>query len=105
MQGAPATGDPKIQQQIKNDALYANYIARQAKDIAAMERDEKHVLPSDINYTEIVGLSNELVQKLQKTQPRDVAQAARIEGMTPAALMLIVSWLKRQKRAQTGTAA
>lgn len=105
LQGAPATGDPKIQQQIKNDALYANYIARQAKDIAAMERDEKHVLPSDINYTEIVGLSNELVQKLQKTQPRDVAQAARIEGMTPAALMLIVSWLKRQKRAQTGTAA
>ncbi len=105
LQGAPATGDPKIQQQIKNDALYANYIARQAKDIAAMERDEKHVLPSDINYKEIVGLSNELVQKLQKTQPRDVAQAARIEGMTPAALMLIVSWLKRQKRAQTGTAA
>ncbi|MDG1862425.1 MAG: tRNA uridine-5-carboxymethylaminomethyl(34) synthesis enzyme MnmG [Yoonia sp.] len=105
LQGAPATGDPKIQQQIKNDALYANYIARQAKDIAAMERDEKHVLPSDMNYTEIVGLSNELVQKLQKTQPRDVAQAARIEGMTPAALMLIVSWLKRQKRAQTGTAA
>lgn len=103
--GGPAIVDPRIQQQIKNDALYANYIARQAKDIAAMERDEKHVLPSEMNYSEVVGLSNELVQKLQKTQPRDIAQAARIEGMTPAALMLIVSWLKRQKRTQTGTAA
>jgi len=103
--GGPAIVDPKIQQQIKNDALYANYIARQAKDIAAMERDEKHVLPPEMNYSEVVGLSNELVQKLQKTQPRDVAQAARIEGMTPAALMLIVSWLKRQKRTQAGTAA
>lgn len=90
---------PEIVQQIKNDALYANYIERQAKDIAAMERDEKHILPKDMNYSLVVGLSNELVQKLQHAQPRDVAQAGRIEGMTPAALMLIVAWLKRQKQA------
>lgn len=90
-----------ILQQIKNDALYANYISRQAKDIAAMERDEKHVLPDGMAYNQVVGLSNELVQKLQHAQPRDVAQAGRIEGMTPAALMLIVAWLKREKL--TGT--
>lgn len=89
--------DKAILQQVKNDALYANYIARQEKDIAAMERDEKHVLPSNMDYAQIIGLSNELVSKLQESQPRDVAQAGRIEGMTPAALMLVVSWLKRQK--------
>ncbi len=90
-----------ILQQIKNDALYQNYISRQAKDIAAMERDEKHILPNAMNYKHIIGLSNELVQKLQHAQPRDVAQAGRIEGMTPAALMLIVAWLKREKLAGT----
>ncbi|WP_458792109.1 tRNA uridine-5-carboxymethylaminomethyl(34) synthesis enzyme MnmG [Yoonia sp. MH D7] len=97
LSGAPLNEPADILQQIKNDALYKNYISRQEKDIAAMERDEKHVLPSAMNYSHIVGLSNELVQKLQQTQPRDVAQAGRIEGMTPAALMLIVAWLKRDK--------
>jgi tRNA uridine 5-carboxymethylaminomethyl modification enzyme len=89
-------GDQSIQLQVKNDALYANYIARQAKDIAAMERDEAHVLPRDMDYRLVIGLSNEIVQKLQHSQPHDIAQAGRIEGMTPAALMLVVSWLKRQ---------
>lgn len=102
LQGSPFEGVPKILQQIKNDALYANYIARQERDIAAMERDEKHVLPSNMNYHDVVGLSNELVQKLQLAQPRDIAQASRLEGMTPAALMLMVSWLKRQAQVQAG---
>ncbi|MFT5065977.1 MAG: tRNA uridine 5-carboxymethylaminomethyl modification enzyme [Reinekea sp.] len=101
--GHTPMGTPDIQQQVKNDALYAHYIARQAKDIAALERDEKHVLPVDLNYATIVGLSNELVQKLQRVQPKDVAQAGRIDGMTPAGLMLIVAWLKRQKLAKTGS--
>ena len=100
--GYAAAGTPDIQQQVKNDALYAHYIARQAKDIAALERDEKHVLASDMSYADIVGLSNELVQKLQRVQPKDVAQAGRIDGMTPAGLMLIVAWLKREKLAKTG---
>ena len=101
--GHAAAGTPDIQQQVKNDALYAHYIARQAKDIAALERDEKHVLASDMSYADIVGLSNELVQKLQHVQPKDVAQAGRIDGMTPAGLMLIVAWLKREKLAKTGS--
>lgn len=96
-------GSADILQQVKNDALYANYIARQAKDIAAMERDEQHLLPAGMDYAEIVGLSNELVHKLQRVQPKNVAQAGRIEGMTPAGLMLIVAWIKRQKFAKTGT--
>lgn len=101
--GHAAAGTPDIQQQVKNDALYTHYIARQAKDIAALERDEKHVLASDMSYADIVGLSNELVQKLQRVQPKDVAQAGRIDGMTPAGLMLIVAWLKREKLAKTGS--
>jgi tRNA uridine 5-carboxymethylaminomethyl modification enzyme len=101
--GHTPMGTPDIQQQVKNDALYAHYIARQAKDIAALERDDFHVLPVDLNYAKIVGLSNELVQKLQRVQPKDVAQAGRIDGMTPAGLMLIVAWLKRQKLAKTGS--
>ncbi len=96
---ADFTARDDIKLQVKNDALYANYIARQAKDIEALERDEKHVLPNNMNYGEIVGLSNEVVQKLQSSQPHNVAQAGRIEGITPAALMLIVSWLKRQNQA------
>jgi len=87
----------EIKTQVKNDALYANYIARQAKDVEALERDERYTLPDGMDYSEIVGLSNELVSKLQAVQPRDVAQAGRIEGITPAALVLIVAWLKRQK--------
>ena len=63
-------GDDGIHQQVKNDALYANYIARQAKDIAAMERDEKHVLPANMNYADVIGLSNELVNKLNSVQPK-----------------------------------
>ena len=90
---------PEIQRQVKNDALYAHYVARQAKDIAAMVRDEKLVLPTTMQYSDVVGLSTELAQKLQRVQPHNVAQAGRIDGMTPAGLMLIVAWLKRQDNA------
>lgn len=94
---------PTIRAQIKNDALYAHYIERQARDIAAMERDEKQRIPEDLKFGSIGGLSNELVSKLEKTRPVSIAHAARIEGMTPAALMLLVSAIKRQQQAATGT--
>ncbi|PJI85867.1 tRNA uridine 5-carboxymethylaminomethyl modification enzyme [Yoonia maricola] len=92
----------KIQDQVKKDALYAHYIARQERDIAAMERDEKQLIPSDLNFNDIKGLSNEIVAKLTATRPTSVAHASRIEGMTPAALMLIIAATKKQQRA-TGT--
>jgi len=89
-----------IQDQIKKDALYAHYIARQERDIAALERDEQHIIPDDLQYATISGLSNELVSKLDRARPATVAQAGRLEGMTPAALMLIIGATKRrQKRA------
>ncbi|WP_375253928.1 tRNA uridine-5-carboxymethylaminomethyl(34) synthesis enzyme MnmG [Yoonia sp.] len=93
----------EVQDQIKKDALYAHYIARQHKDIAAMERDEKHIIPNDLDYTTIKGLSNEIATKLHATRPETVAHAGRIEGMTPAALMLIIGATKRALQKATGT--
>lgn len=92
-----------IRDQIKKDALYAHYIERQARDIASLERDEKHLIPDDLDFQAISGLSNELASKLQRTRPATIAHAGRIEGMTPAALMLLISASKRQERAATGT--
>ncbi len=91
-----------IQDQVKKDALYAHYIARQERDIAAMERDENHIIPDGTDYTQIKGLSNEIVAKLTATRPTTIAHAGRIEGMTPAALMLIIGATKKQQQA-TGT--
>lgn len=91
-----------IQDQVKKDALYAHYIARQERDIAAMERDENHIIPDGTDFTQIKGLSNEIVAKLTATRPTTIAHAGRIEGMTPAALMLIIGATKKQQQA-TGT--
>ncbi|KJZ19515.1 tRNA uridine-5-carboxymethylaminomethyl(34) synthesis enzyme MnmG [Loktanella sp. S4079] len=95
--------DEPIKDQIKKDALYAHYVARQERDIAALERDEKQIIPDDIDYGLVKGLSNEIVGKLNATRPTTIAQAGRIEGMTPAALMLIISMIKRGQQANTGS--
>jgi tRNA uridine 5-carboxymethylaminomethyl modification enzyme len=105
VQLAPETTgiDAPTQDQIKKDALYAHYIERQARDIAAMERDEKQIIPDDFSYVQISGLSNELASKLGKVRPSSIAHASRIEGMTPAALMLLIGEIKRSQQAATGT--
>ncbi len=90
---------PDIQDQIKKDALYAHYISRQARDIAAMERDEQNIIPEDLDFGAVSGLSNELVTKLKATRPTTIAHASRIEGMTPAALMLLIGASKKQQQA------
>jgi tRNA uridine 5-carboxymethylaminomethyl modification enzyme len=90
--------DPECQQQLARDALYASYIERQARDVAMMKRDEAHVIPESFAYHGIEGLSNELKSKLAQVQPENLAQAARIEGMTPAALSLILAKLRQAAR-------
>ncbi len=95
--------DQATQEQIKKDALYAHYIERQARDIAAMERDEKQVIPDDLAFEHISGLSNELATKLNTVRPGTIAHASRIEGMTPAALMLLIAAIKRKQQKPTGT--
>lgn len=94
---------PTVRDQVKRDALYAHYITRQARDIAAMKRDEMHVIPDDLDFGLINGLSNELAAKLKQARPTTIAHAGRIEGMTPAALMLIIGATKRLQRQMTGT--
>jgi len=88
-----------IQDQVKRDALYAHYIARQERDIAAMERDESYKIPEDTDYSQINGLSNEVVAKLNAARPETIAHASRLEGMTPAALMLIIGATKKHQHA------
>lgn len=89
---------PEIADQLKKDATYANYIDRQKQDVAAVKRDESMAIPSDFVYEGIDGLSNELRMKLTKARPANIAQAGKIEGVTPAALTLLLSRLRRDER-------
>jgi tRNA uridine 5-carboxymethylaminomethyl modification enzyme len=90
-----------VREQIKRDALYANYVVRQDRDIATMQRDEKVSIPADLNFAEIEGLSNELSSKLGRIRPATIAQAARVEGMTPAAIMLLLARIRRLEKKQS----
>ncbi len=85
-----------ISAQLKKDATYSNYISRQKKDVDALSRDEGHKIPDDFEYSDLAGLSNELKSKLSTIRPRSLAQASRIEGVTPAALTLILANLRQQ---------
>ena len=89
---------PEIREQLARDALYANYIARQEADVQAMRRDESQEIPEGFDYTSLGGLSNELKGKLGRIQPRTLAQAGRIDGMTPAAITLILARLRQMDR-------
>src|SRR6516162_9675725 len=91
---------PAIADQLEIDAKYAVYLERQAADVAAYRRDETLVLPNDLDYGEISGLSNEVRQKLGAARPRTLGQAGRLDGMTPAALTLLASHLRRSERAK-----
>lgn len=83
--------DATTLQQIRNDALYHQYADRQARDAEALRNDEVVSLPSEFDYGSLVGLSSELRSKLVQLRPETLAAAARIEGMTPAALTLILA--------------
>jgi len=89
---------PSIMQQISTDALYASYIERQARDIETLKKDAQILLPLDLDYRQIAGLSNELKTKLGATRPSSVAQASRIDGMTPAALNLLIANTRKLHR-------
>ena len=82
-------------EQLEIDAKYEVYLSRQAADIAAFRRDESLELPDDIDYGAVKGLSNEARAKLAAIRPRTIGQAGRIDGLTPAALTLLVGHLRR----------
>jgi tRNA uridine 5-carboxymethylaminomethyl modification enzyme len=95
----PRFGDlaPNIAEQLEIDAKYDVYLSRQAADIASYRRDESLELPDGLDYAQLRGLSNEARHKLQASRPRSIGQAARLDGVTPAALTLLVAHLKRRR--------
>ncbi|WP_192931158.1 tRNA uridine-5-carboxymethylaminomethyl(34) synthesis enzyme MnmG [Gemmobacter serpentinus] len=84
-----------IQTQVQIDALYARFSERQSNDVEALRRDEAMLIPADFNYAALSGLSGELLQKLNRLRPSSLAHAGKIEGMTPAALVLLLAHLKK----------
>ncbi|WP_282153642.1 tRNA uridine-5-carboxymethylaminomethyl(34) synthesis enzyme MnmG [Ruegeria atlantica] len=90
--------EEEIRLQVERDALYANYIARQQKDVEAMKRDESYEIPRGFDYFAMEGLSSEMKQKLSNAKPENIAQAGRVEGVTPAALTLLLARLRRDQK-------
>ncbi len=89
--------EPEIGGQLKIEASYSVYLERQAGAIKAVEREESFSIPDEFDYRRLSGLSVELVQKLERVRPASLGQAGRMEGMTPAALTLILTHLKRER--------
>ncbi|MBT5373723.1 MAG: tRNA uridine-5-carboxymethylaminomethyl(34) synthesis enzyme MnmG, partial [Rhodospirillaceae bacterium] len=89
--------DPVIAEQLETDAQYAPYLARQEADIDAFRRDESLALPVDLDYGRVGSLSTELCEKLTATRPATLGAAARIQGMTPAALVALLRFVRSKK--------
>jgi len=90
-----------IARQLATDARYAVYIARQEMDVAAFRKDEAIAIPDGFAFGALPGLSNEIRQKLERHKPASLGQAARLDGMTPAALMLLLAHLKKGTTAKS----
>ncbi len=102
----PEFGDlpDSIATQLETDAKYAVYLDRQAADVAAFRRDESFELPLELDYASVPGLSNEVRQKLAAARPRTLGHAGRLDGITPAALILLASYVRRGQFKQAGRA-
>jgi tRNA uridine 5-carboxymethylaminomethyl modification enzyme len=82
---------------LEADALYAGYVGRQEAEIASLRKDESVLIPADLDYFAIPSLSMELRQKLSQAMPATLAQAARVEGMTPAGLACLLGQVKKPR--------
>ena len=88
--------DKKIDEQIEINAHYRGYLKRQKADILAFKRDENLVIPEKVNYDDLSGLSNEVKAKFKQIKPKTMGQALRIDGITPAAVYILLSHVKRK---------
>ena len=82
-------------EQLEIESRYAGYIKRQETDIDVFRKDEKLKIRDDIDYSQVGGLSREMVQKLTKVKPATIGEASRIPGVTPAAIMAVLGYLKK----------
>lgn len=87
-----------IREQIEIDAVYSGYMVRQEEDISAFRRDQALIIPSDIDFSKIGSLSQEVLDKMIKVRPKTLADAANIPGVTPAALISLLRFVKAQKK-------
>ncbi len=90
--------DSDSREQLAREALYVHYIERQKRDVEMVRRDEAQVIPDDFVYVGVDGLSNELKSKLSAARPKNLSEAAKIESMTPAALVLLLAKIRQLKR-------
>lgn len=95
--GADSAEDPNVADQVEIEIKYEGYISRQADEIERLRRNENTELPVDLDYDVIGGLSNEIKQKLSDVRPETVAQASRVQGVTPAAISQILVHLKKRE--------
>ena len=93
--------EPAVGTQLEIDARYAAYLERQEADIVAFRKEESVRIPADFDYAGLPSLSGEVRQRLERQRPATLAQAARMEGMTPAALMLLLAHLRKAPERQT----
>ncbi|WP_413514841.1 tRNA uridine-5-carboxymethylaminomethyl(34) synthesis enzyme MnmG [Serratia proteamaculans] len=93
---APPLSDTQAAEQVEIQVKYEGYIVRQQEEIEKQQRNENTVLPLDLDYQQVSGLSNEVIAKLNDHKPNSIGQASRISGITPAAISILLIWLKKQ---------
>ncbi|MEH0834546.1 tRNA uridine-5-carboxymethylaminomethyl(34) synthesis enzyme MnmG [Pectobacterium cacticida] len=93
---APALTDEQAAEQVEIQVKYEGYIARQQDEIEKQLRNESTLLPAELDYKQVSGLSNEVIAKLNDHKPSSIGQASRISGITPAAISILLVWLKKQ---------
>ncbi|MGB9096008.1 tRNA uridine-5-carboxymethylaminomethyl(34) synthesis enzyme MnmG [Erwinia sp.] len=93
---APALTDPQAAEQVEIQVKYEGYIARQQEEINRQQRNENTLLPAELDYQQVSGLSNEVIAKLNDHKPGSIGQASRISGITPAAISILLIYLKKQ---------
>ena len=91
--------DEQVALQVDVQAKYAGYIERQGEEIERQRRNEETSLPGDLDYAAVAGLSNEARQRLAEARPQTLGQAARLPGITPAAVSILLIHLKKRSRA------
>jgi tRNA uridine 5-carboxymethylaminomethyl modification enzyme len=93
---APGLNDQQAAEQVEIQIKYQGYISRQQEEIDRQLRHENTLLPIDLDYLHVPGLSNEVIAKLNDHKPTSIGQASRISGVTPAAISILLVWLKKQ---------
>ena len=100
----PGVTDEQVAEQIDIQAKYAGYLDRQQAEIERLKRHQQQALPVEFDYNAVRGLSNEVCEKLQAVRPQNIGQAARIPGITPAAVSLLLIHLKKRNRVERKSA-